>query len=343
MNEQAGNAFRNYLSGLDVDLVHFHHFIGFSASLLQVCSEMGIPAVATLHDEWILCEQYFYLHVDGSYCDKGPETVDKCVQCFLARHSETNLMQYIQEIFQAFAFRRQYLRNALNWIDTLIVPSKFLQNELKKHGFSHPKTLLIPFGLYAFKPLHWKPQKGLIRFAYVGNINFSKGLDLVIQALNMLNTDNIELNIYGNVQNPSYFTQVMNTCSKQQIVKYHGAYKPDDLPGIFSQTDIAVVPSRSESYSFLVRECFHAGVPVIATNVGGIPEIVRDNVNGLLFRQGDFKDLAGKIEFVIRKPKIISTFRKNIQPVRTISKDAEKLKGIYRRIIETKNEKAELR
>jgi glycosyltransferase involved in cell wall biosynthesis len=106
---------------------------------------------------------------------------------------------------------------------------------------------------------------------------------------------------------------------------------------------MAVVPSRSENYPFIVRECLHAGVPVIATNVGGIPEIVRDNVNGLLFRQGDFKDLAGKIEFVIRKPKIISTFRKNIQPVRTISKDAEKLKGIYRRIIETKNEKAELR
>jgi len=189
MNEQAGNAFRNYLSGLDVDLVHFHHFIGFSASPLQVCSQMGIPAVVTLHDEWILCEQYFYLYVDGNYCSEGPETVEKCVQCFLSRHSEMNLMQYIQEVYRVFALRRQYLQNALNWIDTMIVPSKFLREELKKHGFYHPKTLLIPLGLYTFNPTPWEPYEGLIRFSYVGNINFVKGLDLVINALNILNTE----------------------------------------------------------------------------------------------------------------------------------------------------------
>jgi glycosyltransferase involved in cell wall biosynthesis len=336
MNEQAGNALKNYLSGLDLDLVHFHHFIGFSASPLQVCNQIGIPAVVTLHDEWMLCEQYFYLHFDGSYCYEGPETVEKCVQCFVSRHSEMNLIQYIQEISHAFAFRRQYLKNALNWIDTLIVPSKFLQKELKKHGFYHPKTLLIPLGLYTFNPLPWKPQKGLIRFSYVGNINFVKGLDLAIHALNMLNTDNFQLDIYGNVQYPTYFRQVMNTSSKQQVVKYHGPYKPDDLPGIFSQTDIAIVPSRSESYSFLVRECFHASVPVIASNVGGIPEIVKDNVNGLLFRQGDFRDLASKLQLVIRNPEVISSLRKHIKPVRTVSEDAEELKGIYRRILEIK-------
>jgi len=170
----------------------------------------------------------------------------------------------------------------------------------------------------------------------VGNINFTKGLDLVIHAFNMLNTDNVQLNIYGNIQDIAYFKNVMNTSFKRQVVKHHGPYKPEDLPGIFSQTDIAIVPSRSESYSFIVRECLHAGVPVIASNVGGIPEIVQDNVNGLLFNQGDFRDLANKLQFIIQNPKKISALRKNIQPVRTVSEDAEELKGIYRRILETK-------
>jgi glycosyltransferase involved in cell wall biosynthesis len=284
----------------------------------------------------MLCEQYFYLHVDGNYCSEGPETVEKCVQCFLSRYSDMNFIQYIQELYHVFALRRQYLQNALNWIDTLIVPSKFLQEELKKHGFYHPKTLLIPLGLYTFNFTPWEPQEGLIRFSYVGNINFVKGLDLVIQALNMLNTDNVQLNIFGNIQHLTYFKQVMNTSFKQQVVKYHGSYKPEDLPRIFSQTDIAIVPSRSENYPFIVRECFHAGVPVIASNVGGIPEIVADKVNGLLFHQGDFRDLASKLQSVIRNPEVISTFRKHIRPVRTISKDGEELEEIYRRIIEIK-------
>jgi len=336
MNNQAGTAFGNYLSRVDVDLVHFHHFIGFSASPLQVCSQMEIPAVVTLHDEWLLCEQHFYLHVDGNYCSEGPETVEKCVQCFLSRYSEMNLMQHIQGLYHVFALRRQYLQNALNWINTLIVPSKFLQEELKKHGFYHPKTLLIPLGLYTFNPIPWEPQEGLIRFSYVGNINFPKGFDLVIQALNMLNTDNVQLNIFGDIQQLTYFKHFMNTSFKQQVVKYHGPYKPEDLPGIFSQTDIAIVPSRTENYPFIVRECFHAGVPVIASNVGGIPEIVADNVNGLLFQQGDFRDLASKLQSVIRNPKVILTFRKHIQPMRTISKDGEELEEIYRKIIEIK-------
>ncbi|MBM4137529.1 MAG: glycosyltransferase, partial [Nitrospira sp.] len=85
-----------------------------------------------------------------------------------------------------------------------------------------------------------------------------------------------------------------------------------------------------------VRECLHAGVPVIASNVGGIPEIIQDGVNGFLFKQGDFRDLANKLQFIIQNPKKIFALRKNIQPVRTVSEDAEELKGIYREVLARK-------
>jgi glycosyltransferase involved in cell wall biosynthesis len=332
MNEQIGNAFRNYLSSLDVDLVHFHHFIGFSTSPLQVCSQMGIPAVVTLHDEWILCEQIHYLQPDGSFCT-GPETVEKCVNCFVARHPNVSFAEYMSDLSQIFTLRHQFLQNALNWVDTLIVPSNFLLRELKMHGFFHPNTLLIPFGLYPFKTLPHEPQEGTLRFTYIGNINFTKGLDVVIQAFNLLNTGKAELNIYGAIQNHNYYQQVIAMNLKGQAVKYHGTYTPDDLPSILAKTNVAVIPSRSEHYPFVVRECLHARVPVIASEVGGIPEIIKDGENGLLFRSGDFNDLARKLQSFILNPKKIAAFRKRIKPVRTIAEESEQLEAIYREIL----------
>lgn len=119
-------------------------------------------------------------------------------------------------------------------------------------------------------------------------------------------------------------------------MKHHGPYTQEDLPGIFSKTDVAIIPSRSENYPFIVRECLHAGVPVIASNVGGIPEIIQDGVNGFLFKQGDFRDLANKLQFIIQNPQKIFALRKNIQPVRTVSEDAEELEGIYREVLTRK-------
>jgi glycosyltransferase involved in cell wall biosynthesis len=332
MNEQAGNAFRQYLSNHEVDLVHFHHFIGITASPLQVCVQMGVPMVATLHDEWMLCEQFHYLQPDGRFCT-GPETVEKCVNCFIARHPEVSFADHMSDLFQIFTLRRQFLENALNGVDTLIVPSRFLQEELKKHGFLHPNILLLPLGLYSFEPLPWKPQEGQTRFTYLGNIHPTKGLDVVIQAFNILDTEKIQLNIYGNIQHPAYFQQVMNMNLKREIVKYHGPYKPEDLPEILAKTDVAVIPSRSENYPFVVRECLHAGVPVIASRVGGIPEIIKDGENGLLFESNNYRDLTNKLRFLAQNPKEVIKFRKRIQPVRNIAEDAEQLEVIYREIL----------
>ncbi len=236
-NEDAAAAFSQYLSNLDVDIIHFHHLYGFSASALEVCSQTGIPAVLTLHDEWLLCEQIHYLRSDGSFCGKGPETVDKCVHCYSERHPETSSPEQITELFYMFSLRNQYLKNALKWVTTLIVPSRFLRNALKTHGFLHPKTVIAPLGLYPFVPLPKEPGEGTLRFTYLGNINFTKGLDIAIEAFNLAGDGKAQLDIYGAIEEPSYFQQEMANIRQGRVVAYHGPYKPNDLPTILAKTD----------------------------------------------------------------------------------------------------------
>ncbi|NWF98010.1 MAG: glycosyltransferase [Nitrospirae bacterium] len=334
-NEKASNAFNNYISSDPPDIVHFHHFLGISVSPLKVCYELNIPSVVTLHDEWILCEQLHYLLPDGTFCS-GPETIQKCIECFIVRHPEFRLTDIKENIFEAFALRRLYFIDAMKWINTLIVPSLFLKNELIKHEFLHPNILHMPLGLHTFTPVTHKPSSNSIRLTYLGNINFTKGFDVLIKAFNLINSDKAELNVYGKVQDEIFFHEVMSLNMKPFHIKIYGQYNPSELPEILSKTDLAVIPSRSENYPFVVRECLHAGVPVIASNVGGIPEIIKNGENGLLFESGNFHDLAAKLTLVIMNPKMLMNFRKNIKPVKSIAEDVIELEKLYREILENK-------
>lgn len=337
-NDEAASDFKRYLERLDTDIVHFHNLFGLSAAALQTCSSLGLPTVMTMHDAWLLCEQVHFLRADGSFCVKGPETVEKCVQCFMERQPANAPSQNADRLHEMFAMRRQYLQNALGWIDTMIVPTQFFKDLMHKNEYMHPNISVIPFGLHSFTPHPWQPKKGLLRFAYLGNINYTKGLDILIQAMNLLDEKNIQLDIYGGIQDPVYFENTMNQKHKDHIILYRGPYIIDNLPAILAMTDVAIIPSRSESYSFTVRECLHAKVPVIASNVGGIPEVIEEGVNGFLFSPEDYETLAHRMQFFTQNPEQAVLFRKNIRPVRSIAEDAGQIEGIYRNIIAQKSE-----
>jgi L-malate glycosyltransferase len=76
-----------------------------------------------------------------------------------------------------------------------------------------------------------------------------------------------------------------------------GGYRTD-LPLLLPSFDCLVVASRGEPFGLVLLEAMRAGVPVVASNAGGVPEIVSDGINGLLFKSGDAEDLAGALQRV---------------------------------------------
>ena len=79
-------------------------------------------------------------------------------------------------------------------------------------------------------------------------------------------------------------------------IYYRGPYLPDQLIQILSEIDIVIIPSMIESFSFTVRESLSAYVPVIASNVGGIPEIIKHMENGILFDPTRIGELTAIIQ-----------------------------------------------
>ena len=113
-----------------------------------------------------------------------------------------------------------------------------------------------------------------------------------------------------------------------------GRYERTELINILDGIDILVMPSICPEVSGLsISEAFANKVPVIATDIGGIPEIVRDGHNGLLFKRGDVLDLKQKMESVINEPGLIQKFKENIRGVRSVNEECDELFSIYEKLV----------
>ena len=99
-----------------------------------------------------------------------------------------------------------------------------------------------------------------------------------------------------------------------------------------------LVPSDWENYPLVVRESLMAGGPVVAARAGGIPEIVSDGVNGLLFAPGEAKALRNRIERLVRHPELGVRLRQGIKPVKTIQQEAGELADLYRSLLGSRQE-----
>jgi glycosyltransferase involved in cell wall biosynthesis len=107
-------------------------------------------------------------------------------------------------------------------------------------------------------------------------------------------------------------------------IKFMGRYT--DVREPYSEMDVLVVPSICyESYSLVVREAFICKIPVIASDIGALPEAVQNGETGLLFQSGNPDDLYDKIKVIIENPRLIEAFKSNIKSVKTIQEQAKEI------------------
>ena len=332
---------RKYFLEHPVDVVHIQHLLGLSTSFVDVLEELNIPMVFTANDFWFLCQQVHLVEPNGELCT-GPETIDKCIQCFQSRNGPTS-EDRIPSLFYHMAERLFLCRQTMRKIDLVLCPSEFLLGMLKKYKYEAKRMIHAPQGAALFTPMTPVSQsQGRLVLSYFGTISFRKGLDILIEAINQIDASNLELRIYGSIVQPEYFERTMKMVRTGKSVRYYGPYQPHNLPHMLSETHVTVVPSRGESYPFIIRESLHGGIPVIASSIAGIPEIVRDEENGLLFQAGSVSDLCKQLDRVIKHPGLIDELKSRIQPVKSIEQEAVELEKHYASILRCHQESTPL-
>ena len=139
------------------------------------------------------------------------------------------------------------------------------------------------------------------RILFVGGVERLKGLHILIEALGLLASGSAacpELYVVGPESDPGYSNHVRRMIADKGLtsnVRFLGFRLPEDLADLYERSILLVQPSYEESFSMVCAEAMASGLPVIASNVGGIPHVVEDGVSGMLFPVGDSEKLAAGI------------------------------------------------
>lgn len=142
---------------------------------------------------------------------------------------------------------------------------------------------------------------------FVGRIERSsswKGLDVLIQALAQLKHTHpeVKVQIIGSGDAVGDYKKLVEECGLKNNVTFISNLKGDQLVPYYQQARILVLPSKTESESFgtVLAEAMACGAVAIGSNIGGIPNVIDDGVNGLLFEPGDYSSLSSIIEGILK-------------------------------------------
>jgi glycosyltransferase involved in cell wall biosynthesis len=191
-------------------------------------------------------------------------------------------------------------------VGLVISPSNYaLDQHLRRGFFGGAIQEVLPYGLepLAAALVEPKPTYDLL---WIGRVQANSGLDVLIRCFRQLPDPNLRLHIAA--IGPAVDDETRLAAGDDRIRLYGAA--SEVRRSLIEKADCIVVPSLwPENFPVGIQEAFRSGTPVIASRVGGIPEVVRDGVNGLLLEPGDEAMLRDTIEELRRSPERASRIR----------------------------------
>ncbi len=186
-------------------------------------------------------------------------------------------------------------------------PSEWLKNFYTARGFfkNSKKTVARNFVLPPSKNLLIDKKlksPNSVMFLYVGQIEQHKGILFLIKTLNGLRITNYELRIIGV---GSALAPAKQLSAHNPNIKFIGWQPKEKVQEYLKQADYTMVPSLCyENSPTVIFESLSAAVPVVASDLGGMPELIQNKVNGYLFRPDDKKELIAVIKKIYEKSKV---------------------------------------
>jgi glycosyltransferase involved in cell wall biosynthesis len=357
-NEVMAERTREYMREMRPDIVHAEHFQGLSSSVIPVFKEFGVPLVYTATDFWTVCPVYIFRRHDGTLC-RGPE-IAACTRCVVSRYPASRTKTMVERMpdavlriagraadlplsklphslrqVGALHERPEYLRKRMEQVDHIIAYTHLMKELLLANGIGEGKIGVSPYGIDTSRITHIPRNRNVpppLRVAFIGTMAPWKGSDILIRAFRKLPPGmEATLNIYGNLERYKPFVKGLRQLAKgDNRINFVGPFQRDKVGEVLSELDVLVVPSRwYENQPGVILEAFAAGMPVVATDLGGMSEFVRHEENGLLFELDSPDDLARQLRRLSEEPGLIERLRSGIGPVKTVEEDVDELEELY--------------
>jgi len=265
-----------------------HNVSHFPASFVGAFLASDVPVIMTVHDYSLLCPNSWCVLPDGTQCEGGAG--QKCFE-----HGCESNYPYDPPVVAATAIRARFLRRC---VARFISPSTPLADLCQEAGFD-PVQVLPYFAepatlTHALDPAEQDPH----RILFLGRLEREKGVTYLIQAMPRILASDPEarLSIVGEGTQSETLRQQALELGIQDQVEFHGKVPHTEVQRLLGRARVNVLPSVwSENSPVTCYESFSVGLPMVASHLGGLPELVREGVTGLLARPRDPVDLADKI------------------------------------------------
>lgn len=262
------------------NLIHCHHVYPDGYGFMKLCGKWNIPLIVDIHRGNLFTE-------------------------FLKNKNLSNM-----------------ILKTLNFASKIICISHEIKDLAIDYGINEEKLEIIPLGIDTniFKPR----DKDIIKeklsinekniILYVGQLIERKGLDHLIKAILCLSDDikkDLKVIIIGEGSEKDRLETLCKEMGLNSIFKFLGTVKREKIPYYYSIADIFVLPSLSEGRPVVIYEAMASECAIIASNVDGIPEQVKEGYNGFLVKPRDNEALADKIGYLVEHEKIMEKMKKN--------------------------------
>jgi glycosyltransferase involved in cell wall biosynthesis len=287
-SQSAKTSMKNIINDFRPDIVHaFAVHNGLTPSILDACREAGIPAVMSCNDYKHICPNYKLFH-HGHTCEDC--NGGKFYNAILNNCCKESITISVASALEA-AFHAHWDIYKKN-IHTFLFASEFMANKTRDfwgEGRFRSAILRNPF----HSPSHPLREEYEDYVLYFGRLIGEKGTDHLIQAMKEI--PHVNLKIVG--EGPDE-TKLRSFVERSEIsnVTFLGPLWGNDLNDVLSRCRAVVVPSVwHENFPYVILQAFSAGKPVIGTNRGGIPELVKDQQFGIIYEASDVQALTRAI------------------------------------------------
>ena len=194
--------------------------------------------------------------------------------------------------------REREVRAAYGACDLRISPSRFLRSMYLQHTDFDPHAFLYSDnGMRTDHVQALETERSAsdpVRFGFVGSLVWYKGGESMVRAMGLLEDQNAELHVFGTFDpEQDDHHRELERLAQGAAVTFHGRFDNSRLAEVYAQIDVLIVPSVwFENSPITIHEAHLLNTPVIASNIGGMAEYVRDGIDGLHFEVGDPADLA---------------------------------------------------
>ncbi len=315
-----------------------------TGSALRAAQALGIPTIGRLADFWFVCPRFTMLRSDGRL-SAPPIEAATCARCLGEEQRRYRLPARVAPRLMAAYWRRQrpriarvqaridFLRETAARVDAFISPSQFLRTTLGATGFDVSRIDVSQFVTSAPPVTTDKTPSAVLRLGYLGQLTPHKGVHVLIDAVRGLPDAALTLHVFGDTEaDAAYTAQLRRRIAGDRRITLCGPYR-GGVGAVLRELDVIAVPSLwYENSPMAILEALAHRTPVIASNLGSLPEWVRHRGNGLLFAVGDAEDLARQLQALLSEPALLGALRASIEPVKHAAEGVDEIEVLYRRV-----------